>query len=128
MRKNAWNCEHTDRPTEDFGLCRNCYKNHKYKNDSQYRRNNAMFCRNSKLRRYGITPEQFNVLSIKQDHKCAICNKSPKDGILRVDHCHETNAVRGLLCINCNANLGWYEKQLHAIHTYLNTGNDFRDC
>jgi hypothetical protein len=41
---------------------------------------------------------------------CAICRKPPKGGsrtrVLHVDHCHETNTVRGLLCTTCNSGLG----------------------
>ena len=47
-----------------------------------------------------------------QDHRCALCRKSETAIInnkikrLAVDHCHETNQVRGLLCQRCNLLLG----------------------
>jgi hypothetical protein len=43
-----------------------------------------------------------------QGKKCAICgSKEPKNknGFV-VDHCHETNKVRGILCHPCNTTLG----------------------
>jgi len=38
---------------------------------------------------------------------------------LFVDHDHETGVVRGLLCIVCNRNLGWYEKNMMRICEYI---------
>jgi protein-arginine kinase activator protein McsA len=53
--------------------------------------------------RYGLSPERHAQMRLEQDNKCAIC-RSP--GKLCVDHCHETNRVRGLLCDCCNRALG----------------------
>ena len=56
---------------------------------------------------YGITQEDYNLLLEKQDGKCAICKRPPKEGkILCVDHCHGTGKVRGLLCHGCNTAIG----------------------
>jgi hypothetical protein len=43
----------------------------------------------------------------QQGGQCAIC-KGPPAGRDKfyVDHCHETGAVRGLLCIRCNTLIG----------------------
>jgi hypothetical protein len=65
--------------------------------------------------RYGITVEEYDVLFEKQLGVCAICDKPEnltKDGklhMLAVDHNHETLQVRGLLCMNCNTRLGYFE-------------------
>lgn len=65
--------------------------------------------------RYGITVEEYDVLFEKQSGVCAICDKPEnltKDGklhMLAVDHNHETLQVRGLLCMNCNTRLGYFE-------------------
>jgi hypothetical protein len=37
--------------------------------------------------------------------QCAICEVGV-DGKGHIDHCHETGAVRGLLCRGCNLGLG----------------------
>lgn len=58
---------------------------------------------------YKITREYFFDLLEKQQHSCAICERSftPTGGTkLVVDHCHETLDVRGLLCHDCNVGLG----------------------
>jgi hypothetical protein len=54
---------------------------------------------------YGITPEKYEEILIRQDGKCAICLKRP-DYNLHVDHDHQTNTIRGLLCNECNRAIG----------------------
>ena len=81
------------------------------------------------IRRYGITPEQFDELLASQAGRCAICGETPDpDGKgaysrLHIDHCHETGLVRGLLCGRCNAALGHFRDdpgRLAAAINYLN--------
>ena len=65
-------------------------------------------------RDYGISLEDYNELLRKQDGKCAICGRPDEDERgnnngskrLAVDHDHETNEVRGLLCSMCNKGIG----------------------
>lgn len=65
--------------------------------------------------RYKITLEEYDELLEKQGGLCAICSQPEsltKDGKLHkmaVDHNHETMQVRGLLCMNCNTRLGYFE-------------------
>jgi len=54
---------------------------------------------------YGITLEDYDNLLKEQNNKCAICNKESNKRLL-IDHSHETNKIRGLLCRNCNVLLG----------------------
>lgn len=59
-------------------------------------------------RQYGISMQEFEELLEFQNGGCAICNK-PIDSLRRrmnIDHCHDTNVVRGLLCSGCNTGLG----------------------
>jgi hypothetical protein len=81
--------------------CKECCRIHqraRYKKDKTKR--NAYH----RLRRYGVSVEQYNEMLVKQDGKCAICRREFKT--LAVDHCHTTGRVRGLLCNNCNLILG----------------------
>ena len=58
---------------------------------------------------YNITLEEYEEMSIKQNHKCAICGSpemNNKNKVLCVDHNHTTNKIRGLLCGLCNTGLG----------------------
>ncbi len=66
------------------------------------------------IKKYGITVEQYNQMLADQQGVCAICRqpetgKSPWGGPVKqlsIDHDHETNAVRGLLCTQCNYMIG----------------------
>jgi hypothetical protein len=54
---------------------------------------------------YGITEEEFQARKAKQNNRCAMCFeifvKTPC-----IDHDHETEEIRGLLCRFCNLVLG----------------------
>lgn len=55
-------------------------------------------------RLYGISEDEYLALCEMQGGRCAICDKAVP--VLAVDHCHETGAVRGLLCSFCNTGIG----------------------
>lgn len=62
------------------------------------------------LRRYGLTIQAYEALVASQGGACASCGKVPppthRGCGLRIDHCHTTNRVRGLLCNECNVAAG----------------------
>ena len=60
---------------------------------------------------YGITLEDYNQMLRDQDGLCAICRNPPsgKQPWLHVDHDHETDQVRKLLCFSCNIGLGSFK-------------------
>lgn len=49
---------------------------------------------------------------------CEICGKM-ENKRLSVDHNHNNNKFRGLLCSLCNRQLGWFENNRESILTYL---------
>jgi hypothetical protein len=58
---------------------------------------------------YNITIEEYNQKLIDQNHRCAICDSDETQVFMQqlfVDHCHQTNKIRGLLCHACNTALG----------------------
>lgn len=61
--------------------------------------------------KYGITQEIYNDLFLKQEGRCAICNKT-SNRKLYIDHNHTTDKVRGLLCMKCNAGLGMFDDSI----------------
>lgn len=64
--------------------------------------------RNMLMINYKITPNDYNQMFEDQLGKCKICDKHQSEFTRRfaVDHCHDTNVVRGLLCSNCNRGIG----------------------
>jgi hypothetical protein len=84
----------------------------------------SQYSHNTNNRRwYGIEPEQYEAMLKEQGYVCACCKEPNPDGKrLSVDHCHETNRVRGLLCNNCNNGLGRFRESselLRAAAAYL---------
>lgn len=47
-----------------------------------------------------------------QEGKCAICGIVPSDGLV-IDHNHNTNKVRELLCNRCNPAVGMIGEDPH---------------
>jgi hypothetical protein len=66
------------------------------------------YYRKTSLRaKYGMSMDDYAALIAKQKGVCAICGQPPNGkGALHVDHDHATGAIRGLLCLTCNAGLG----------------------
>lgn len=57
------------------------------------------------VKTYDIEVGGYDHLLELQGGRCAICRNRPKKTRLAVDHDHKTNAVRGLVCKNCNHDL-----------------------
>lgn len=69
---------------------------------------------------YGITTLEKLEMIKAQDGLCKICQKEFADSRrTHVDHCHDTNRIRGILCVSCNTRLGWYEKYTDKILEYM---------
>ncbi len=63
--------------------------------------------RNSVLKKYGMTHQDFQAMVVEQSGVCAICRQPEKFlPNLHVDHSHRTGVVRGLLCGHCNRAIG----------------------
>lgn len=66
--------------------------------------------RASVLKKYGMSVDEYADMLEQQRGVCAICECVCASGdSLCVDHCHDTGAVRGLLCTNCNKALGLFK-------------------
>lgn len=93
------------------GLCRDCAQQ---KYSAGYRTKT----RKRELKRYNLTPEQFDEMWEIQGGRCLICLRMPKAKMimkgqklshaLHIDHDHQTNRVRALLCESCNRGLGFF--------------------
>jgi hypothetical protein len=63
-----------------------------------------------RLRRLGITPEQFAAKLESQDGVCGLCGLPflPNEPTPRADHDHVTGEFRGVLHRHCNLGLGTF--------------------
>jgi hypothetical protein len=92
----------------------------KYATDEEYRNKHKQSVKDyqsthknirlsQRMKKYGISAEDYYKLLDKQEQKCAICGAEIGDSNgnrLYVDHDHKTGKVRGLLCANCNFGIG----------------------
>lgn len=109
-------------PNKWLGRCKSCDELHEQTGREIKNGQASMSCANykppnwsglekqdNKIRKqYGISMRQFTELLAAQGDGCAICKK-PMEAIRRrmnIDHCHDTNEVRGILCSGCNTGLG----------------------
>lgn len=84
--------------------CNRATQNAKWANNPVHmaRVDKARLCR-----KIGITLAEFDALHAAQGGRCAICTRLPNGrGDLHMDHDHETNTFRGLICHSCNVSLG----------------------
>ncbi len=77
-----------------------------------------------RFREYGMTLEKYNQMLENQQGKCAICGggREKQKYSFSVDHCHATGKIRGILCSNCNAGLGFFKDNPQSLTnaiTYL---------
>ena len=81
--------------------CSDCRREDNYKNKEGVR-NSILY------KKYGISSEEYDLILLEQDYRCAICGKeiATNGRRLSVDHSHETGNVRGLLCDDCNKGIG----------------------
>ena len=84
--------------------------------------NNKENRRNKTLKIYGITEKDYLIIFEKQKGVCKICNQPQITKRLAVDHCHNTNKIRGLLCDRCNRGIGLFKdnpKTILSAYNYL---------
>jgi recombination endonuclease VII len=87
---------------------------------------------NESLRRRGLTFIEYEQMLIDQQGVCKLCHqsetrKSRNGEIARlcIDHCHETNVTRGLLCHSCNAGIGHFKDSPELLHAAVDYLMDF---
>jgi hypothetical protein len=105
-----------------YSRCKPCHREDAYRyqrRDSEefraYRREYARrpYVREKNVARqreklYGVSDEQYKALVAAQGGRCAICTRLPGKRELAVDHDHDTNLIRELLCVSCNLGLGYF--------------------
>ena len=87
------------------------------------------------IRVHKLTHEIYEKMFKEQDHKCKICNKPETRAgrvpgtiaRMTVDHCHETNRVRGLLCARCNAMIGFANDDIDILESAIIYLQEFKE-
>jgi hypothetical protein len=59
-----------------------------------------------------MTVPRYEAMRREQNNRCAICRRPPGKRDLHVDHDHDTNVIRGLLCYYCNTGLGNFKDDI----------------
>ena len=121
-----------NRSTDSFRKKRSVHNKQRRRNDPSAREREVSANFKCNLKRLRLTVEAYWRMHESQNGCCAICKKPEtvkKLGRLMklsVDHDHETNQIRGLLCCTCNRGLGMFkdsaETLLSAVH-YLKHHN-----
>ncbi len=107
QKRNAARCrkKRRDNPVtaeEDRQYRRGWWKEHG-KSQTEYRRDYRL------KMRYGISAAEYDTMLMEQGGVCAICKGESGNTRLVVDHNHETEQVRAILCHSCNVGLGMLE-------------------
>jgi hypothetical protein len=67
----------------------------------------------SKLKKYGLTTDEFEEMFTLQFGLCECCGDMLDSSTVPcVDHCHDSGAVRAILCRSCNTGLGGLKDDL----------------
>jgi hypothetical protein len=112
----------------------NADKRKKYAENEEYRNSikakskayfdkNPMHKKRQRLKKYGISIDEFNTLFELQGGKCAICGYSDltkSNFFPMVDHCHDKGHVRGILCSDCNFGLGKFKDNAQLLLNAIN--------
>jgi hypothetical protein len=130
-RKGQWNkwkgktcsADGCEKPATCRGYCGSHYNKKKWADGHRPPSSNSRSHRNAHLKhRYGITVAEYDAMLAAQGGRCAVCKQPPGKNVrahwggkLCVDHCHETNKVRALLCNDCNLAVGYAKSEGIAI-------------
>jgi hypothetical protein len=99
------------------------YREKQKQKAKEYQQSHPDIRKSQRLKKFGITLDEFNKLFEIQNGKCAICgysDLSDKNFFPVVDHTHETGKVRGLLCMNCNMGLGKFKDNPEFLRSAIN--------
>lgn len=90
----------------------------KLRSRRQIKKEKELVLRQYRLRVYGMTHEEFKQRIINQDNKCPICFQN-FDRVPHVDHDHETNKNRDILCRDCNIGLGLFKDNIETLSSAI---------
>ena len=82
----------------------------------------------SVLRRLGYKVPKSDYLEIINEagNTCPICD-NPFKKVPSMDHCHDTNKIRGLICNDCNIGLGMFKDNIQSLANAVSYLEKFRN-
>ncbi len=98
--------------------CKDCIsklnKSYRASNPEKFAERDQSYDNNQRrFNRYGITKWDYEDLLEIQGNLCAIClNPLTDETHPHIDHDHNTNKVRGILCRDCNLGLGRFKDNI----------------
>lgn len=101
----------------------------KYESVPENKTKKCLANRRRTLAKYGWTEVDFQREIQRQNYKCYGCMEPITDDTARIDHNHETNKVRGLLCDSCNWTVGHSDESpstLRRLMAYLERDREKR--
>ena len=110
-----------DRPAGYHSNCKECKRKARIFWGLKNKKHLQEYNKKSKLKiKWGLTPEQFLDMQIKQKNVCEICKNSFKNSKdTHIDHCHKTGNIRGILCAHCNHGLGKFKDSIDILKSAL---------
>lgn len=86
----------------------------------EFKGNNSLYKKSWALtRKYGINVDAYLWMLLDQNYQCKICSTS-LDSLAHVDHNHQTDEIRGLLCNPCNSGLPKFHEDPKLLQQAIN--------
>lgn len=81
-----------------------------------------------RLRRYGLTQDDYDEMLRSQGGRCAICRTdAPGPKGFTIDHCHGSGGVRAILCGACNTAFGLLRESVETARAMLAYAEQHKD-
>ena len=130
QRRKAYLAEAKDRHAPVAKKWREANREHLRNYMREYHKKNRDRQRDKdRLRRVGVTPEQFAAKLIEQNNLCGLCHKpfikTPREAP-RADHDHKTGEFRGVLHNNCNFGIGVLDDDIELLQLAIDYLAKFR--
>lgn len=68
-------------------------------------------------KKYGISLEEYEAKLLNQNYRCLICRELLDKP--QLDHDHQTNQIRGFLCLKCNGLLGMVNDRIELLQSAI---------
>ena len=112
---DGWCATCGDAPRSTGAYCRTCWNAYQREYKKRLYRTNHSYRSKAKARQrerlYGVSEQRYTELWAQQGGVCALCLEDDEKKGLGVDHNHESGAVRGLLCPQCNGAIGMLQER-----------------